>query len=63
MGNIEFAWPVFFIQMLVLFCLGLCIFTLRQLSKKEMGKQSKLKWVLIIILLPIIGPLLFLRSI
>jgi hypothetical protein len=56
----EFSWGVFTWQMLVLISIFLMIYCLTNISKSDLNKSQKLFWILLVILLPIVGPIIYL---
>ena len=61
MENIEFSWTIFWIEMFVLLSIGLAIYALLHYNRNKDIIHAKFKWLLLIVMLPTIGPLLYLK--
>ena len=61
MENIEYSWTIFWIEMFVLLSIGLAIYAFLHYNRNKDIIHAKFKWLLLIVMLPTIGPLLYLK--
>ena len=56
----DFSFGLFIWQFLILLAIGLWVYCLIYILKNKFEKNDKIVWVLVVILLPIFGSLLYL---
>jgi hypothetical protein len=56
----DFAFGLFIWQSLILFSIGLWIYCLIDILKNKFEQNDKIIWILVVILLPILGSILYL---
>ena len=56
----DFSFGLFIWQFLILLAIGLWVYCLIHILKNKFEKNDKIVWVLVVILLPIFGSLLYL---
>ena len=57
----SFSWSLFIWQMLIIATIILWIYALKHISKRPLESKKKLKWVLLIIFIPVIGAVLYFK--